>query len=150
MTKIFAQFCDDIRQEVGGKTTLVGLYNEVIIADALPCILAKFCVYLTIYSNNMNLEIPIEIDSEGDVIFSGEGKFEIHKNEWSGIDMEHKASLPLMFSPIVLQNEGVFTVRANIAGKWIVAGQIAVQKVKVKSKNVSKNTLSKKSKKTKK
>ncbi len=42
-------FCDDIRMEVGNKTTLVGIYNSVmIIENDLPYVLPKLCVSATV------------------------------------------------------------------------------------------------------
>jgi hypothetical protein len=39
----FTIFSDDIRQEVGGKVTLVGVYNGVLLTNAFPLMLPKFC-----------------------------------------------------------------------------------------------------------
>lgn len=40
-----AIFCDDIREEVGGKTSYMGVYNgEMIIPTEAPTVLPKFCV----------------------------------------------------------------------------------------------------------
>lgn len=43
-----AVFCDDIRQEMGGKITLVGIYQGQCLVPAIPCSLAKLCVSITI------------------------------------------------------------------------------------------------------
>lgn len=37
-------FCDDIRQEVQGKYTLVGCYGPDLIADRLPAVLPRLCI----------------------------------------------------------------------------------------------------------
>ncbi|WP_440480727.1 DUF6941 family protein [Pseudomonas qingdaonensis] len=41
-----ATYCDDIRQEVGGKFTLVGVYAGQVLVPEIPCNLAKFCLAL--------------------------------------------------------------------------------------------------------
>lgn len=37
--------CDDIRQEVGRKLSLIGIYDEAIIVRKVPARLAKLCIY---------------------------------------------------------------------------------------------------------
>lgn len=41
-------YCDDIRQEVGGKLTFVGAYAGQVLVPEIPCNLAKFCLALHI------------------------------------------------------------------------------------------------------
>jgi hypothetical protein len=40
--------CDDIRQEIGGKQTLIGTYNEVMIVPAIPAILPSIAFRVAI------------------------------------------------------------------------------------------------------
>lgn len=46
---LFGLYCDDIRQEVGNKQTLVGIYtgNELIFNGPFPAALPKLCVQAT-------------------------------------------------------------------------------------------------------
>ncbi|MBK6007625.1 hypothetical protein JJB11_16115 [Ramlibacter ginsenosidimutans] len=48
----FSLFCDDLRQEVGGKQTLVGVYSgaQVEINQAPPLILPRMCVVTHIFT----------------------------------------------------------------------------------------------------
>lgn len=49
MTKyVHVTYCDDIRQEVGGKITLVGIYSGQCLVPAIPYVLAKLCVVINI------------------------------------------------------------------------------------------------------
>ena len=41
---VVAQFCDDIRQEVGNKHSLMGCYGDEIIFETLPAVLPKLCI----------------------------------------------------------------------------------------------------------
>jgi len=50
---VYPIYCDDIRHELSGKTTLVGVYSGKLIAASLPASLAKLCVVL-------NLATPLE------------------------------------------------------------------------------------------
>lgn len=48
----YTLFCDDIRHEVTGKTTLVGMYNsQLIVTGNLPVVLPKLCASITIRLN---------------------------------------------------------------------------------------------------
>jgi hypothetical protein len=47
----YSIFCDDIRNEAGGKLSFVGCYNGVIfISDQFPLVLPKLCVHTHILS----------------------------------------------------------------------------------------------------
>lgn len=50
-------FCDDIRHEVGGKLSYIGVYSTSLIVSAFPIILPKFCVSLRVLSP---YQLPIE------------------------------------------------------------------------------------------
>ena len=45
---VVAQFCDDIRQEIGNKHSLMGCYAEDLLVPALPWVLAKLCAQVKI------------------------------------------------------------------------------------------------------
>lgn len=47
---VIAQFCDDIRQEIGGKITLVGCYGSEMIIDKLPAVLPKLCAQISVFT----------------------------------------------------------------------------------------------------
>lgn len=47
---IIAQFCDDIRHEIGGKMTLVGCYAGEMIINELPAVLPKLCAQITVFT----------------------------------------------------------------------------------------------------
>lgn len=40
---VIAQFCDDIRHEVGNKFSFMGCYSDEMILDKLPTVLPKLC-----------------------------------------------------------------------------------------------------------
>ncbi len=50
----FCLFCDDVREEAGGKISLMGIYGEeMIIAAPFPCQVPKFCI-------NIHMISPVE------------------------------------------------------------------------------------------
>lgn len=50
---VVAQFCDDIRYEVGNKVTLVGLYNASLFLQEFPALIPRLGI-------NLIVETPIE------------------------------------------------------------------------------------------
>ena len=47
---VTAIYCDDIRQEVGGKISYMGCYQSEIIVQTAPVILPKLCVFASVYT----------------------------------------------------------------------------------------------------
>lgn len=45
---VIAQFCDDIRQEVGNKYSLIGCYGNEMIVDNIPAVLPKLCAHIRV------------------------------------------------------------------------------------------------------
>jgi hypothetical protein len=41
-------FCDDIRQEVGGKLSLIGVYSGGLLVSAFPVTLPKLCLFVRV------------------------------------------------------------------------------------------------------
>jgi hypothetical protein len=51
------QFCDDVRQEIGGKFSLIGCYSGAIQVHPMPSVLPKLCVLVKVYTP---IERPFE------------------------------------------------------------------------------------------
>lgn len=47
---VTVQFCDDIRQEVGNKYSLLGCYGPSMLLSAMPVVLPKLCAFVRIYT----------------------------------------------------------------------------------------------------
>jgi hypothetical protein len=47
---ISTQFCDDIRQEVGNKLSLMGCYSATIQVERVPAVLPKLCAVVKVYT----------------------------------------------------------------------------------------------------
>lgn len=48
---VIAQFCDDIRREVGNKYSLMGCYGDEMVIDKLPVVLPKLCVQVQVLTS---------------------------------------------------------------------------------------------------
>jgi hypothetical protein len=44
------QFCDDVRQEIGGKFSLIGCYSGAIQVHPMPSVLPKLCALVKVYT----------------------------------------------------------------------------------------------------
>lgn len=47
---VHAIWCDDIRQEIGNKPSLMGVYTGSLVAPALPAVLPRLAVWVSIYT----------------------------------------------------------------------------------------------------
>lgn len=44
--QIIAILCDDVREEIGNKISLMGIYDDNIVLPVLPAVLPKLCIYI--------------------------------------------------------------------------------------------------------
>ncbi|WP_223483662.1 DUF6941 family protein [Pseudomonas sp. A-RE-19] len=51
----YSIFCDDIRHEVNGKTSLMGVYQGSLLLQEFPAMLPKLCVVMHVVSHRDNL-----------------------------------------------------------------------------------------------
>ena len=47
---VSVQFCDDIRQEIGNKFSLIGCYGPLIQVHPLPALMPKLCASIKVYT----------------------------------------------------------------------------------------------------
>lgn len=121
-----ATYCDDVRHEIGGKTTFIGIYNGVLGSIEFPCLLPKLCMIV-------QLVTPIERDFKhvtitgtfaGQVIFNMDlPEEEIKKVRASGAENEDDkyASLQLMaiMSPFQVPAPGKLSLKVIADGEPI-------------------------------
>ena len=61
----FTLLCDDIRQEMGGKTSLMGLYDHHIVVPQVPFVLPKVCFYTRFSRMDGTFKFSFSIVSPG-------------------------------------------------------------------------------------
>ena len=54
--KISSILCDDVRHEVGNKTSLMGIYDKDIIFSNLPALLPKLCLFVRLEEVGTNFQ----------------------------------------------------------------------------------------------
>ncbi len=135
-------FCDDIRQEILGKITLVGVYSsELTIFSATPVLLPRLAMLVTyeeiMGSTNDPLELHIYFPGDPDgapfckSTFSQEmldGLRNVKSPEGSGQVDEYvaRARLNLVFSPIEIKQEGNIRVRMLKGEELIKLGALRI------------------------
>lgn len=142
----FALFCDDVRAEVGGKLSIMGLYQtEMLFPESmrLPTFLPKLVVVIMYYeireSIQEELTFKITYGDEGAVltevpvsrkdILSGQIQNALPE---SAEDTERvlNVRLPVTFSPFRLEKMGRLRVRAHYSdGKVLKLGSMAMRQI---------------------
>lgn len=55
--QIITFICDDIREEIGNKVSLMGIYGDNIVFPILPAVMPKLCIYIVL--NEVNPEVSV-------------------------------------------------------------------------------------------
>jgi len=134
-------FCDDIRNEEGGKSTYVGIYHSVMyVPSPFPAVLPKFGMAISYIEKVGACSGPAKIN----IFFPGDAEdvptlsFDVPiEKARSGplppLDPDFprdepiwRAYMPLLLSPFVLKQRGIIKVRALVGGDVIKLGALRV------------------------
>jgi hypothetical protein len=124
----YSIFCDDIRNEAGGKLSFIGCYNGVIfISGRFPLVLPKLCVHTHIFSpaSQPFNSIMVRCYLPGDERPFSEEPIETPKRSEqtelvanlktdTGAPLFIVAATSLIFTPLELRSSGLMRVRALI------------------------------------
>nr|WP_321482871.1 hypothetical protein [uncultured Cohaesibacter sp.] len=119
-------FCDDIRQEISNKLTLVGCYgSEVVFRNEAPTVLPAFAAMVTIIAPCDMKLISIELIAE---FFDGSTLLELSRIKASPADKEAKVapdgepargksvSIPIQWSPLRFMGNGYLRISCSLNG----------------------------------
>lgn len=124
----FSLFCDDVRAEVGGKLSLMGLYQaDYLFQGELPFIIAKFSIFIMYYelANTITSDIDFKVFLPGDdpekpiTIPFARKDFPQISSDQANLDGEDDgerifhARIPVNLSPLMVTKEGRLKVRAH-------------------------------------
>jgi hypothetical protein len=142
----FTIFCDDIRQEMGGKISLIGIYSGIMfIHRPFPTTLAKFGFHIELFEPAelaAKRDFPIEIsvrlpgDDEGRLFFTVSSdpeqvKATLDDLPWQPLTGEGPLLAQMRFnqivSPFVIQEPGLIQVRAKYKDDEIKCGTLRVE-----------------------
>jgi hypothetical protein len=101
----FTLLCDDIRQEMGGKTSLMGLYDHHIVVPQVPFVLPKVCFYTRFSRMDGTFKFSFSIVSPG-----GERKDIIRDSNVEIPDGAKEGTFNVIASPFEVGAEGVYEV----------------------------------------
>jgi hypothetical protein len=134
-------FCDDIRQEVGGKITFIGYYGiEMVIHGVFPAVLPKFAFGVNFFQRRTVFEpkIGIRIFMPGDPDDAPSITADMsHPNPDDVLKTPPSPSKPgeissiammanLVFSPFTISGPGSIKVRIERRGDLVRAGALVV------------------------
>ena len=115
----FALYCDDIREEINGKSSLMGVYEGNLVVESLPVRLPKLCVVIfsRFSPDNPVKTFKVTVESNGEVIASipdTETDYNSHFNEDDFADNHSLINIKtnVIFSPFVINEDG--TLQAKI------------------------------------
>ena len=101
----FTLLCDDIRQEMGGKTSLMGLYDHHIVVPQIPFVLPKVCFYTRFSRMDGTFKFSFSIVSPG-----GERKDIIRDSAVEIPEGAKEGTFNVIASPFEVGAEGVYEV----------------------------------------
>ena len=72
-------YCDDIRQEVGGKVSLMGIYTGMMYLPEMPALLPRICVYssLSVPIDDAIDHIEFELMVDGEIVLTIPGQLPV-------------------------------------------------------------------------
>lgn len=101
----FTLLCDDIRQEVGGKTSLMGLYDHHIVVPQVGYVLPKVCFYTRFSRMDGQFKFGFSI-----VAPNGDRKDIIRDSDVQIPDGAKEGTFNVIASPFEVSAEGVYEV----------------------------------------
>ena len=115
---IHTLYCDDIRHEVGGKTTFVGSYKSRLLVENIPAVLPKFCiaVWIMIPAQHLPTKTSCRILLDDRVLAEADYGVVTTKGNEDMSSSESLAALTPMFvlAPFKITAEGVIRVRVTL------------------------------------
>src|SRR5271163_2805705 len=139
----YSIFCDDIRNELGGKLSFIGCYNGVIfVPPKFPVVLTRFCIHIHIYSpaTQPYSSIVAKCYAPGDDKPLVEEPIEPPKMEEQLALVAHLEKDPapplyivagtsLIFSPLRISSPGLLRVRAVVDGaeEEVLLGSLRIE-----------------------
>ena len=122
-------YCDDIRSEVGNKTSLIGIYGSDLVVPEVPTVLPKLCIFAQIYGEpekQFDDDIELRVTFDDQLISSNKAS-----PRSAPIKPKQFASLKFTFimSPFLIEKEGILRVRAYFKGQEHKAGALKIRTV---------------------
>lgn len=129
---IHAIFCDDVRTEIGGKLSLMGLYQGSVhlSAPALPIVMPKICVLVEARTPSTDpfQKLHIRVLFDENVLAEGDFAFDQLQAANTSEEINYIThGIIFTIQPFVIEREGVLRVRAETEHGEIKAGGIKIE-----------------------
>lgn len=127
-------YCDDVREEVGGKTTYVGAYKSDLIVKAdFPVVLPKLAICIawsqTLDEDDLPVEIEVYVPGHEKPIIQADlpiPQLEIGPSEFAPEERLKILEVVAVISPLKLEEPGLIRVIAIRNGKRLSLRKLGV------------------------
>lgn len=137
MKQLQSIFCDDLRQEVGGKLTFVGVYTGALWVSSFPTLLPRFVVAVTLIADSLprngelafkvlrNDEVIAErtVDAAGLAVNSASARQSGTQPDTETVQVVRAF---FAFSPFEIDSPSILRVRATVDGEELKAGGLKI------------------------
>lgn len=129
-----AIYCDDIREEIGGKRTLVGIYGDALIVPQTPGLIPKLGIIVTLYSDRSNPVSRCKIvvrNNDQDI-----GEMDLDAAELANVRSQldapetskwERLEVAMLFSPVHISQPGAITVQAITESETLQALPLSIR-----------------------
>lgn len=134
---LFVTYSDDVRLEVGGKQSLMGIYHGELVLQQFPVILPKLCASVVINvpprtkvdSLSVRCELNGNILGESSIVPQEIPKFqkaleEVEDVKWLA------TNFTFMFTPLQLDGPGKISVIATVNGESIKGNALLIRQMR--------------------
>lgn len=118
-------FCDDIRHEIGGKTSLIGVYDGKLLVNEFPATLNKLCLIVHLYTSedkkfeSLDFKVFLEETVIAEIKVSPEQLAQATppkpepENGKKKKAMRQKVAFTFIFSPLLVEKPGHIKILAK-------------------------------------
>lgn len=132
-----ATYCDDIRQEVGNKRSIIGIYSATLYVPSLPAILPKLCIAVVAVTPTANpfksVTIRILID---DAVFAehkiDESQLQVQQTSFSNQEdvdnnLINQFHFAIQVAPFQIEKAMLVRTRVIADGEELKAGGLRIE-----------------------
>ncbi len=126
-------YCDDIRHEITGKTTLVGVYGSVMFVREFPAMLPQLCVAVWVMlpfgapPKSLRIKVLFDDNQLAEMDIGTEDPEQVKLP--AGEDFAWISAQPqLVFSPLEIPGPGKISVQAVADGKELSSASLRIMK----------------------
>src|SRR5262245_1276923 len=96
--------CDDVRREDNGKEILIGVFNDTLVIDSVPAILATFGIRFLVKTNTKEAEV------RGYIVGPGENKIVQFGGQVVFANIKYSSSFFFKISPMMIPEYGEYKI----------------------------------------